>query len=103
MLRSDRALLFDNGLHYVPPLSRVVAISWDEAAQTLREDWSYEDPDSGAVQVLGDAQPTPSGGALASYSTLGRIIEVTEAGEVVWTLETEAGAGFGRLLWMEGF
>ena len=103
MLRSDRALLFDNGLHYVPPLSRVVSISWDEAAQTLSEDWSYEDPDSGAVQVLGDAQPTPSGGALASYSTLGRIIEVTEAGEVVWTLETEAGAGFGRLLWMEGF
>ncbi|MEY3210322.1 MAG: hypothetical protein RIT28_803, partial [Pseudomonadota bacterium] len=103
LLRSDRALLFDNGLHYVPPLSRLVSISWDEAEKTLREDWSYEDPDAGAVQVLGDAQPTPSGGALASYSTFGRIIEVTEAGEVVWTLETEAGAGFGRLRWMEGF
>jgi hypothetical protein len=103
MMRSDHALLFDNGLHYVPPLSRLVSLSWDERDQTLWEDWSYEDPDAGVVQVLGDAQPTPQGGALASYSTHGRIIEVTERGEVLWTLETEAGAGFGRLRWMEGF
>ena len=103
MMRSDRALLFDNGLHYDPPLSRVVAVSWDDSDQTLWEDWSYDDPNAGVVQILGDAQPTPSGGVLASYSTFGRIIEVTESGEVVWTLESEAGAGLGRLWWMAGF
>ncbi|MEY3209635.1 MAG: hypothetical protein RIT28_116 [Pseudomonadota bacterium] len=103
MLRSDHALLFDNGLHYNPPLSRLVSISWDERDHTMWEDWSFEDPNAGVVQVLGDAQPTPSGGALASYSTQGRIIEVSEGGEVVWTLESEAGAGLGRLMWMDEF
>ena len=103
MLRSDHALLFDNGLHYNPPLSRLVSVSWDERDHTIWEDWSFEDPNAGVVQVLGDAQPTPSGGALASYSTQGRIIEVTERGEVVWTLESEAGAGLGRLLWVDQF
>ncbi|MBK9647133.1 MAG: aryl-sulfate sulfotransferase [Deltaproteobacteria bacterium] len=103
MLRSDHALLFDNGLHYNPPLSRLVSVSWDERDHTIWEDWSFEDPNAGVVHVLGDAQPTPSGGALASYSTQGRIIEVTERGEVVWTLESEAGAGLGRLLWVDQF
>ncbi|MCK6519846.1 aryl-sulfate sulfotransferase [Myxococcota bacterium] len=103
MLRSDHALLFDNGLHYNPPRSRLVSISWDERDHSVWEDWSYEDPNAGVVQILGDAQPTPSGGALASFSTQGRIIEVTESGELLWTLETEAGAGLGRLQWVGGF
>lgn len=103
MLRSDHALLFDNGLHYNPPRSRLVSISWDERDHSVWEDWSYEDPNAGVVQILGDAQPTPSGGALASFSTQGRIIEVNESGEVVWTVESEAGAGLGRLLWVGGF
>jgi hypothetical protein len=103
MLRSDHALLFDNGLHYTPSLSRLVSVSWDERDHSMWEDWSYEDPDAGVVQMLGDAQPTPSGGAVASYSTQGRIIEVSESGELLWTLESEAGAGLGRLLWMDRF
>jgi hypothetical protein len=94
----DTILVFDNGLpeDYA---SRVVEYALDEAAGEAELTWSHRaDPDLFSIG-FGDAQRLPSGNTLVTWSTPGRIDEVTPGGDVVWSLEEDLGAGFGYATW----
>ncbi len=75
-------LAFDNRNHDPDKVSRVVELAWDERLRTVEEVWSYQD--GSFVSFLGDAQALPGGNVLITWSTDGRITEVTREGEVVW-------------------
>jgi hypothetical protein len=99
-MRADRLLLFDNGLHYDPPRSRVVAYDVDTETGALTETLSMWEAEERLVFALGDVKELPGDELLTSWSTLGRITRTSASGEELWALETSAGAGTGRLEWM---
>jgi hypothetical protein len=52
------------------------------------------------VFALGDVKRLPSEELLTSWSTLGRLTLTDLGGEELWSLETSAGAGTGRVEWL---
>ena len=99
-MSADHLLLFDNGLHYSPPRSRVVAYDVDPETGALTETLSLEEAESRLVYALGDVKRLPGDELLTSWSTLGRITRNSASGEELWALETSVGAGTGRIEWM---
>ncbi|MEY3213011.1 MAG: hypothetical protein RIT28_3492 [Pseudomonadota bacterium] len=99
-MSADRLLLFDNGLHYSPPRSRVVAYDVDAETGALTETLSLWEAEERLVFALGDVKELPNDELLTSWSTLGRITRTSATGEELWALETSAGAGTGRIEWM---
>lgn len=93
-------MVFDNGDHRDPQRSRVSEYALDLDAGTLELVWSWEDPDGLFSAFFGDAQKLDQTW-LATWSTSGRMEEVADDGEVVWRLETEVGAAFGRTTWVQ--
>lgn len=82
----DGMLVFDNNNHG-DKASRVVEYTWNERLRTVQETWSYED--GTFVGYLGDAQRLPGGNVLITWSTEGRLTEVTPSGDVVWEAVTQ--------------
>ena len=99
-MRDGELLMFDNGMHHEPQVSRIARYTYDEERREMTQTWEYNHPNNGFAVALGDAHPTPSGNILIAWSPFGQIAEVNDAKEVVWTLETEAGAGIGRARWV---
>ena len=99
-MRDGELLVFDNGMHHNPQISRVARFVYDEERREMTQTWEYNHPNNGFAVALGDAHPTPSGNILIAWSPFGQVAEVNDAKEVVWTLETEAGAGIGRARWL---
>jgi hypothetical protein len=99
-MSAERLLLFDNGLHYSPPRSRVVAYDVNTETGALTETLSLWEPERRLVFALGDVKALPGDELLTSWSTLGRITLTSATGEELWALETSAGAGTGRIEWM---
>ncbi len=85
-------LVFDNGDHEHRP-SRVVEYAIDERARTVREVWSYTDPQNRFTDFLGDARRLPGGNVLISWTAQGHITEVTRAGRIVWEATTVQRVG----------
>lgn len=100
-MSTEHMLLFDNGLHYDPPRSRVVGYTVDPVTGLLTQTQSIAEPRGRVVYALGDARTLPWGNTLISWSTLGSITEQTDDGEVLWSLSTPIGVGTGRLRWLE--
>lgn len=96
----DRLLVFDNGDHREPQASRVVEYQVDEDQRTATEVWSVESEDY--VKILGDATRLDDGHTLISWSTLGKLTEVDEQGEVVWEASAPLGRALGRVVALEG-
>lgn len=84
-------MMFDNGDHYDPPVSRVAEFAYDEEARTVEEVWSYERPvaDQTFIKFLGDAKKLDNGNVVVFWSALGEIDEITPEGEVVWRLTAD--------------
>ena len=99
-MSADHLLLFDNGLHYDPPRSRIVAYDVDAETGALTETLSLWEAEERLVFALGDVKSLPGDELLTSWSTLGRITRTSAIGEELWALETSAGAGTGRIEWM---
>ena len=99
-MSADHLLLFDNGLHYSPPRSRVVAYDVDPETGALTETLSMWEAEERLVYALGDVKALPGDELLTSWSTLGRITRNSASGEELWALETSVGAGTGRIEWM---
>jgi len=84
-LESGNVLIFDNG-NFRPgsstPFSRIVEVD----PKTLQVVWQYSDPNKPAFfsAFMGGAQRLPNGNTHITESALGRLFEVTPAGEVVW-------------------
>lgn len=99
-MRDGELLFLDNGSHHSPQMSRVVRYSYDEERRELAQTWEFNHPSGAYVVALGDAHPTPSGNVTVAWSNFGQIIEVNEAKQTVWKVETEAGAGLSRSRWI---
>lgn len=75
--------------------SSVVDIALDETTWEAREVWRHETEDCLLVTFLGSAERLPGGNTLVSWTTAGRLSEVTPAGALAWEVSTPLGAAFG--------
>lgn len=87
----NRFILYDNDLlNQTNPLneiSRMIEVEVDEEAETLTEVWSWAAPADYYGSAWGDADRLPNGnrvGTFAHHTHPAHIVEVNEAGEVVW-------------------
>jgi hypothetical protein len=96
-------LVFDNGDHRSPPVSRVAEYSYDEQAMTVELVWEMEEPTGSFIAVLGDARRLSNGNTLIDWSSKGRIQEVTPDKEVVWEAEATIGGLVSRVRFIENF
>ncbi len=92
-------MVFDNGVHYDPMRSRVVEYALDVDEGTLELVWEWTDPDDLFNPIFGDAQKLGDT-YMTSWTTLGRLQEVSAEGEVVWRAETDIGTAMGRAVWI---
>lgn len=99
-MSADGLLLFDNGLHYSPPRSRVVSYDVDPETGALTETQVLWEAEDRLVFALGDVKRLPGDELLTSWSTLGRLTRTDASGEELWALETSVGAGTGRVEWL---
>jgi len=96
-------LVFDNGDHRDPAVSRVAEYSYDEQAMTVELVWEVEEPTGSFIAVLGDARRLPNGNTLIDWSSKGRIQEVTPDKEVVWEAEATIGGLVSRVIFIDDF
>lgn len=75
--------------------SEAVEIALDTDAWEARRTWSYEDPDCIQVTFLGEAQRLAGGNTLISWTTDGRLDEVTPDGTIVRSLSLASADTFG--------
>jgi hypothetical protein len=96
----DRVLVFDNGT--VEQFnSRVVEYRLDEATGTVELLWEHRDDPPLYNLALGDVSRLPQDHTLITWSSQGQVDEVTRAGDVVWRLRADMGAGLGYTTWLD--
>jgi outer membrane protein assembly factor BamB len=100
-LWEDGALVFDNGDHRPDLRSRVVEYRLDLQAGTFQQTWEYWHPEGMHIPILGDARRLPDGNKLIAWSSQGRLVEVTPDGDEVWSVQTDVGAIWGRVRWLD--
>jgi hypothetical protein len=81
---SGGGLMFDNGDHHVPPLSKAVEFAWDEATMTAEPTWEFAHPTGGFTSALGDVRRMPGDNVLITWAGLGEVTEVTRDQRIVW-------------------
>jgi hypothetical protein len=94
----DGVLVFDNGDHGDPEVSRVVEYRLDADARTFEEVWSVPEPEGRHATFLGDARKLPGGNVLVAWSPYGLLQEITPDGDVVWEATTEHVVGRVQLV-----
>jgi len=97
-LSGDRLVVFDNG-PVEELVSRVVEYELDEASGLATPVWEHYNDPVAYTTALGDVWRLPTGDTLVTWSSQGQLDQVTEAGEIVWQLQTDIGAGIGYLDW----
>jgi hypothetical protein len=93
-LVDDTLLVFDNG-PVDAGASRAVEYALDPHGGTATETWAYSADPPLYCYALGDVARLGGGNVLVTWSTAGRVDEVTPAGDRVWTLTAPMGWGFG--------
>lgn len=96
-------LVFDNGDHKDPQVSRVAEFAYDEQDMTVELVWEMEEPSGSFIEILGDARRLSNGNTLIDWSSKGRLQEVTPDKEVVWEAEATIGGLISRVVFIEGF
>ncbi|MBM4373033.1 MAG: aryl-sulfate sulfotransferase, partial [Deltaproteobacteria bacterium] len=107
-LEPGRMMLFDNGnrrpgYEWVELWSRALEFTWDEEAMTWTQSWEWAGDEPFFSQMVSDADRLPNGNVLVAdgarvkdqaqdlmnpaNSKWSRIVEVTDAGEVVFEME----------------
>lgn len=95
---SGGGMMFDNGDHHDPSVSRAIEFAWDESTMTAEVVWEFPHPDGRATAALGDVRRMPEGNVLVTWSGLGDIHEVTRDHRIVWEGHTEGDQMVGRLV-----
>jgi hypothetical protein len=90
-------LVYDNGSHREPRVSRIVEYAVDEDAGVAEAVWVHDDLDGRFVAFLGDARRLPGGDVLIASGEAGTIDEVTRAGQRVWRMALPPGVVIGRI------
>ncbi len=75
--------------------SYVSEVAVDETNKKATTTWSHKSKAGYQVYFLGDAERLHNGNTLINWTTSGHIEEVTKSGEVVWSVLTMSGDGFG--------
>ncbi len=87
-LPDGRFLMFDNGNHRVPyEYSRALEIEVDWEREAAEEVWEYRGYPDFFDYAMGDANRLPNGNTLITSSIHGRLLEVTESGEIAWEMQ----------------
>ncbi len=93
-------LVFDNGYHHEPQVSRVVEYALDVDDRTIEKVWEFASETDQFLPLLGDARRLPGGNTLVSWTLQGMLTEVTPGGEVAWRASVDLGAGTTRVRWV---
>lgn len=110
----SKFILFDNDLHNLTnpdnKLSRMVEVVIDTETWTMNETWSWQAPRSYYSPIWGDADRLPNGNRLGCFGSRtfrldslppfpkggAALVEVNEAGDIVWQLAFPKGYGIYR-------
>lgn len=97
LVGTDDLLVFDNGTHHDPPVSRAVEYRLDESAHTATMTWQYQHTPPYYTQFTGSVQRLANGNTLIGWTWPTSPLtatEVTPDGQVVWeaTLLSPGGA-----------
>lgn len=96
-------LVFSRGNFNSPgACSAAVDVALDDGARTAAETWRYESEDCLLITFLGGAERLPGGNTLITWTTAGRLDEVTPGGGLAWRVGTPIGAGFGFSTLVDG-
>lgn len=96
-------LVFSRGNFNSPgACSSAVDVALDDVALTSRETWRHTADDCLLVTFLGGAERLPGGNTLISWTTAGRLDEVTPLGDLAWSVGTPIGAAFGYAALVDG-
>jgi hypothetical protein len=90
-------LIFDNGDHRSPPVSRVVELRWDPVTWTVEEVWAHDHPEGRALLVLGDARRVGEN-VLIAWTGDGVVEEVARDGRTLWRGTVEPAAQVSRIV-----
>ncbi len=101
--RDGEMLIFDNGNHREPPVSRLVGYALDEEELSAERTLVWSDDEQTFSEWLGDVIALPQGTLLSSWTTAGRVLETSREGDLLWELNSEAYTATGRVVWLEGF
>jgi outer membrane protein assembly factor BamB len=99
---SDGFVVFDNGYHHQPAVSRAVEYALDVEARTIERVWSFTSENSTFNPVLGDVLKLENT-YLVSWTVEGMLTEITPDGTVVWRASSELGTATGRLFYLPTF
>ncbi|MEQ1564674.1 MAG: aryl-sulfate sulfotransferase [Myxococcota bacterium] len=98
-------LMFDNGDHHVPGVTRAMEFQWDEVALTAESVWTFDEPNGHVTAALGDVRRLPGGHRLITWSGepgngyIGPVTEVDPATDrIVWRFEPPPGGQVARLV-----
>ena len=91
------ALVFDNGDHYTPPKSRVVEVSWDEAATTANIVRTIERPGPDFTGAVGDARRMPDGRIVTAWGSISDVTIHSAAGDLEWLARIPSGLYAARI------
>jgi len=92
LLDNGHVMMFDNGNDRVPLRSRALELYVDPVARVAQEVWSWTEP--GMYDWWGgDANKLPNGNVLLINVEMGRLIEVTHSGEIVWEMIMKGALG----------
>lgn len=94
-------VLFDNGNHADPEVTRIVGLEVDFDAGVVQESFSIPDPERQFTTYLGDVRRLPGGNLLVLWSPEGLIQEFTPAGKIVWEAEIDSSLVVARLTWTD--
>ncbi len=93
-------MVFDNGYHHDPKLSRVAEYALDEESGTLELVWEWGEPGNLFNPIFGDAQKLEDT-YMTTWTVFGLMAEVDKEGTVVWRAETSTGTAVGRMIWTD--
>ena len=86
--------LFNNGDHLEEKVSSAQEWAFDETTMEMTRVWEYKDPEGRFVPMVGDVRKLSGGNYLISWTSLGRLTEVTPDHRLVWEAET---GGLGNM------
>lgn len=79
--------------------SEAVELELDHVSNEVRRGWSYETPDCLLVTFYGGAERLPGGNTVITWTSAGRIDQVTPDGKVTWGVSTDLGSTLGFSSW----
>lgn len=96
-LWADGFVMFDNGYHHTPTVSRVVEYAVDVPGRTIRKVWEFESEAGEFDPLLGDVRKLDNGNYLVSWTLQGMVTEITPEGVVVWRASASIGNATTRV------